>query len=143
MKEIGQVIEKKRNTVLVRFGENSHCASCKVGCAAKNNDRIIEIISDLDVRPGDRVEVEFQEKKFLFGAFLSYLFPLLFFLVGYLAGTIISELMSLKTEALSVVLSFAFLAFSYLLLRKAFASGWIKQSTFEPKIVKTMGKKEA
>lgn len=140
MREVGEVVEKRGNTAVVRFEGTSHCAGCKMSCSTRGKNRYLELADSLGVAPGDFVEVEFEEKRFVKGAFLSYVFPLLFFIVGYAVGHLISKAAGLTSELLSVALSFVFLGLSYLLLKILFSSGILKASYFEPRMVRKLKK---
>lgn len=139
MKEIGEVVRKEGSKAVIRFHGSSHCATCKVGCPSKGKERFIEVVDSAGVKVGDLVEVEFSEKKLLLGAFLSYIFPLIFFFAGYFAGSLVLSALKLKAEAIAVASSFAFMFFGYFLIKKAFDVGLLKSSEFEPKLVRKIG----
>jgi len=136
MKEVGKVVEKHNGKAIVRFSASSACAGCKMGCSARGKERIIEVVDPLNVNVGDTVEVEFEEKKLLWGAFLSYLLPVLFFLAGYLAGSLLGKTAGVKGEGLAILTSFLAFALSFVLIKFGFDRGLLKSSDFIPVIVK-------
>lgn len=136
MKEIGTVVEKHKDKAVVRFAASPACSGCKMGCAARGKDRIIEAYDPVNVNVGDTVEVEFEERKLLWGAFLSYLLPVLFFLAGYAGGSLLGSTAGIKGEGPAILGSFLFLVLSFVLLKLGFDRGFLKTADFIPVIVK-------
>lgn len=138
MREVGEVVEKKGSNAVVRFKGTSHCAGCKMGCSSKGKNRYLELADEIGVEPGDIVEVEFEEKRFIKGAFLSYVFPLIFFIAGYASGYLVSRAIGCASEVLPVAFSFLFLGLSYLFIKFLFGAGILESSYFEPRIVRKL-----
>jgi positive regulator of sigma E activity len=136
MRELGTVIEKENGKAIIKFSATPACSGCKMGCSAMGKERTIEAIDPLGVKVGETVEVEFEERKLLFGAFLAYLLPVFFFFVGYLFGIFLGKAVGVAGEGPAIISSFVFFGLSFLLLKLGFERGILKTSDFVPVIIR-------
>lgn len=143
MKEIGTVIEVNENKAVVKFNQSPACSGCTMSCAAKGKERIVEAFDRVGVKPGERVEVEFEERKALIGSALIYVVPLLFFIVGYTIGSLLASFFNLKSEGLAILSAFIFLAISYAFIGGLTKRSVIKEESFIPIIVRKCSENES
>lgn len=87
MTELGTVTEIKDRLLSVQLEENEGCAACS-NSSCKDKRQSIKVYNrdGLDVREGDRVEVEVQGRAQLSGAFWVLGMPLALLVGGYVAG---------------------------------------------------------
>lgn len=88
MREIGivqNVFGEYADVAIVRktaCGEN--CASCKGGCTP--SEQIVRAKNTASAKKGDRVAVELGSRKVVNAAFLAYIVPIIFLVLGTIAG---------------------------------------------------------
>jgi positive regulator of sigma E activity len=143
MRETGTVVQVKKNMAIVRFKHSPACSGCAMGCAAKGKERIIEAYDRVGVKPGERVEVEFEERKALLGSALTYIVPLFFFIAGYAAGSLLTSFFKIKSEGPAILSAFLFLSLSYLFIRWLMKKSIIKEETFIPVIIRKYSENES
>ena len=87
MMELGTVTEIKDRLLSVQLEENEGCAACS-NSSCKDKRQSIKVYNrdGLDIREGDRVEVEVQGRAQLSGAFWVLGMPLALLVGGYVAG---------------------------------------------------------
>ena len=114
MKQIGIVVRQTRKKATVRVkrptscGENcAHCAGCPT------TDQLVTVSNPLGAPRGATVEIETDDKKVFFAAFLVYVLPLLFFIGGYVLGAKITTVLPLQ-----ILIAFACLFVFFFALRK-------------------------
>ena len=87
MTELGTVTEIKDRLLSVQLEENEGCAACSNSSCKDKRQSIKAYNRDgLDIREGDRVEVEVQGRAQLSGAFWVLGMPLALLVGGYVAG---------------------------------------------------------
>lgn len=87
MTELGTVTEIKDRLLSVQLEENEGCAACSNSSCKDKRQSIKAYNRDgLDIREGDRVEVEIQGRAQLSGAFWVLGMPLALLVGGYVAG---------------------------------------------------------
>ena len=113
MTKLGFIREVKGNMAYVRFLRESacggNCSSCG-GCASKPFDKWIENTLSLSV--GDKVEVETENKKILFLAFMVYILPLSLFFISALAFSYFYN------ETIGTILGVAVFFLSFIITKK-------------------------
>ena len=122
----GLVIAVEDNAVVVQTQRVSTCGSCasKQGCGtaalAKGMGKgvtEIRIVTDLDVKVGDRVTLAIEESALLKGSLFIYLFPLMAMILGSLVGDYYSNRLAINNELLSIFCGLAGLVGALLLAR--------------------------
>ncbi|HNS66507.1 MAG TPA: SoxR reducing system RseC family protein [Mesotoga infera] len=113
MRELAIVKELKRDTVLLEKARTQACASCgsKNSCSVSQGDKIVTIQAlrnDIEVEPGDTVEIETGKLSATRVAMIVYGIPLIVFL-----AVLIVVNTFLKSEGLAVGLAFASIAVVY------------------------------
>lgn len=113
MRELAIVKELKRDTVLLEKARTQACSSCgsKNSCSVSQGDKIVTIQAlrnDIEVEPGDTVEIETGKLSATRVAMIVYGIPLVVFLTVLI---VINTF--LKSEGLAVGLAFASVAVVY------------------------------
>ncbi len=113
MRELAIVKELKRDTVLLEKARTQACSSCgsKNSCSVSQGDKIVTIQAlrnDIEVEPGDTVEIETGKLSATRVAMIVYGIPLIVFL-----AVLIVVNTFLKSEGLAVGLAFASIAVVY------------------------------
>lgn len=88
MKEIGTVIRIEKNNCVIQIepeGGCSHCSmnSCCKGMGTGKRELTLKR-GNLEIHPGDVVEIETSTRGFLTAAFLVFIFPLILSMTAYL-----------------------------------------------------------
>ncbi len=114
--DIGTVVACDGTMVTVTLHSREECASCALGkiCTVnRNSDAAIIVSTDLDVVPGDRVEVSIDDSLFLKVSVIMYGVPLMTFLAGVFgryALSLIPGFPAVLAAAIPVVCGFIALA---------------------------------
>jgi len=87
MKETGTVNRIEGEKVFLNCGSPSACKGCAAGSFCKTRDREIEALNNrkIEIRTGDQVEIFLPPGRTVFSGFMVLIFPLLTFILGYLA----------------------------------------------------------
>ncbi|MCS7201677.1 MAG: SoxR reducing system RseC family protein [Dictyoglomus sp.] len=86
MKEIGKVIDKKENIVVVELTPSSLCSSCSLCQRGKNSKFLLNAIDECSAEIGDIVSLEIPRASYYKATLLIYIIPLFFFLLGVFIG---------------------------------------------------------
>jgi sigma-E factor negative regulatory protein RseC len=117
MKEIGRVIEKNGNKLIIELSPSSYCSSCKL-CQRGNEDNfILEVLDKCSAKPGDFVSIEISKSSYYKATILIYIVPLIFFILGTIIGYIIGNYFKKDSQILGFVFGLLFLSLSYLVIR--------------------------
>jgi len=122
MKQCGLVIETLESTAKVRMQRHSSCAgcnACKMGSAEKPIE--LEALNTPKASVGQMVEVEMEHQHVLRAAFLMYVFPLLFLVVGVVVGHYGLRALGVVQYAdlFTALVAFAFTGAAYLILNRS------------------------
>ena len=92
MKQIVTIQENKDGKIIAGC-DKSQCDGCKGSffCTSKKSDFQVLNPEGLELKAGDKAEIELEPKKTLFTVFMSLAFPLLMFLPGYFIGALVSD----------------------------------------------------
>ncbi len=94
------------------------CDSCGGGCNSTNSI-ILEIENTLDAKVGEYVIIESKSSTILKSAFVAYIMPLIFMIVGVVIGmAVFKNLGFAGYETYGFFVGLVFLAVSYLVLRQ-------------------------
>lgn len=122
MKQCGLVIETLENTAKVRMQRHSSCAGCNA-CKMGSSEKPIELeaLNTPKAAVGQMVEVEMEHQHVLLAAFLMYVFPLLFLVVGVVVGHYGLRALGVVQYAdlFTALIAFAFTAAAYLILNRS------------------------
>lgn len=118
MEETGRVIALKEKTALISTPRKSGCQHCRL-CLFDNTGQnmILEVNNPLNAQVGQMVKVEMPGKNILLGASLTYLVPLIVFIMGILFGNWLGRWLGVNPESFGIVLGFSFLAMVILVNR--------------------------
>mgnify|MGYP001031529806 CR=1 FL=1 len=121
MKQCGLVVQTLENTAKVRMQRHSSCAgcnACKMG--AEENPIELEALNPKNAVQGQMVEVEMEHEHVLLAAFLMYVVPLIFLVVGVIVGHYGLRAMGVtsNTDFFTAIIAFGFTAVAYLLLNR-------------------------
>lgn len=121
MKQCGLVVQTLENTAKVRMQRHSSCAgcnACKMG--AEENPIELEALNPRKAVQGQMVEVEMEHEHVLLAAFLMYVVPLIFLVVGVIVGHYGLQAMGVteNTDFFTAFIAFGFTAVAYVLLNR-------------------------
>ncbi len=123
MEEMGEVVElREANLALVQFKRSPICKNCNVCYLAAPSKELMltEARNEIKASIGDKVRVEVEPKSILTAAFIIYTIPVIFFILGYIAGFFLSlAITQLRniSETIGVILAFIAFGFSFLFIR--------------------------
>jgi len=103
MREKGEVVSFVDGTARVRFERSDACARCGLCRAGFGTEPLLEVETEKPLSVGDKVTVEIKGPGFLRASILVFLIPLIFFLVGTLAGRALAINLSLKGNTVDLV----------------------------------------
>ncbi len=107
--DIGTVVRIDGNRVRVEVQRGAGCKSCSLRgmCFGRNTPSIFDLTSELDLQPGDRVELEIAPATRILSALMVFALPLVLLFAGYLiASRWLAELPSIGVAFLAAALSF-------------------------------------
>ena len=121
MKQCGLVVQTMERTAKVRMQRHASCAGCNA-CKMGSQEKPIELEA-LNLRqavPGQMVEVEMEQENVLLAAFLMYVVPLIFLVIGVLAGHYGLGALGINQyrDLLTALIAFLFTALAYLILNQ-------------------------
>ena len=125
-KELVKVENILGNKLEVRFTRSKMCSCCKIEylCSKEANTLIIDNIG-LDLRKGDQIEVGIESKKAFFATSLTFLIPMLIFIIILLVSFRKNELLSFSLALAGI--------FIYYGIMKVFLKKW--DSNFQLKVL--------
>ena len=123
MKQI-VTIQENKNGKIIAGCDKSQCEGCKGSffCTSKKADFQILNPENIDLKPGDKAEINLEPKKTLFTVFMSLAFPLLMFLPGYFISALISgsEAIHFIGAIIGVAIGFAISAIYFRVTKKTY-----------------------
>lgn len=121
MGEIGQVIDKKGESVTVSLERTEACAHCRACIAGmQKREMLMTARNECGANVGDYVKIELREGVFIKAAVVMYAVPLVFLVTGFFAGSAIGNLTGLNniSEIVGFAVGIFFMFFSYVIIRK-------------------------
>ncbi|RJQ32984.1 MAG: hypothetical protein C4562_01700 [Actinobacteria bacterium] len=113
--EQGKVIKVNDNKATVALSKTDACKSCGACNAFGGADKLMtcEVENTLGVAEGDRVYIEIAQKHEVIATFLIFVMPVLFMIIGYFVGFLISSVIyKSPSEKVGVGVAAIFFAFS-------------------------------
>ncbi len=116
MEEKGRIIEVEGSLARVEIERKSACGTCRACTLGMGNTMITEAENPLGAKIGQRVRLEISSWEVLKGAFLIYILPLLFLILGLVLGITITNRYGLaeSSQTVGLILGLAFLVLSFI-----------------------------
>lgn len=113
IREEGRVIDYKNGLVKIQIDAKPSCHSCKL-CSKGKDGMAMEVNTDSTFSQGDRIYLEIEGRNLLLCFFMLYLFPVISFIIGIIAGYILAQILSYTRfqEPFEIISGFLFLAMS-------------------------------
>ena len=121
MKQIGQVIKTDPDfsTARVRMQRHASCQGC-TACKMGSSDKPIEMeaLNSIQAQAGNWVEVEMDHQRVLKAAFLMYIIPLVFLVIGILATNFLTGMAGIHRyrDGLTAIGGFVATATAFIIL---------------------------
>ena len=111
--DLGTVIEVEGEKIRVEVVRSANCKTCSMQsfCFGLNKPAVFEVESELELKPGDKVELEIAPASRIISSLLIFGLPILCLFLGYFIGNIWLE------ELPSICIALAATAFSYIILK--------------------------
>lgn len=120
MQEVGTVVEVRDDLAIVEVERSPACERCGV-ChhMLGTNKMVAEARNDAQAKVGEKVNLEIESKIFLTMAFVLYIVPVVFLIIGYFIGSTLVAFLQKPTysQEVGILSGFIFLGFSYLIIR--------------------------
>lgn len=115
MEERGKVIRVQGEVATVEVTRHEACRHCNACDFGRTDSIVVEATNRAGARPGDEVELELESSRVLGAAFVAYMVPLLFMVVGIYLGTVLARATGRAGSAslFGAVLGLALLGVSY------------------------------
>lgn len=117
MKEIGKIIDKKGNIIVVELTPSSFCSNCSLCHKERSEKFILEAINQCSANIGDIVSIEISKSSYYKATILVYIIPLFFFLVFILIGYLIGNNLNKDPQLFGLILGILGLVFSFFFVR--------------------------
>ncbi|MBN2008316.1 SoxR reducing system RseC family protein [candidate division KSB1 bacterium] len=131
--EYGTVVKMEDDRVVIRLETSEQCNSCgaKDCCVSlgDENARQMELPTRRKFNVGDSITIGYEPSSRIFSAFLVFILPILFLIIGYFVGIKI-----FASEGKAILSAFAALAISFIFVR-AIAKLLEQRESFTPVIV--------
>ena len=128
MKQKVTVIENKGEEIVVGC-DKSACEGCHGSMFCSKNEHLFEVLNPakIDLKQGDKAEIEMPSGKTLSSVFLSLAFPLIMFFPGYFIGRKFSS-----NELVLLLFGVIFMALGFLIAALFFKK---KKKNYMPYVV--------
>jgi len=138
--EHGIVTEVTPGIAWVKTARNASCEGCasKGSCMSKGSDMIVRTINAANARVGDRVVVSLKTGAFLRATFLIYLVPVIFLMIGAMAGHVIAGRLGMNPSPVAAMAGLGCLIVSVMLVKRN-AGRMADDVAYQPKIVRVIG----
>jgi sigma-E factor negative regulatory protein RseC len=139
--EEGIIIKVESGTAWVTTTKTNACE----GCAAKSSCTVlgggkemeVEAINDAGAQVGQKVVLHFQTSPLLKAAFLLYVVPILFLLLGAFIGDQAAPRFSIDPSACSAIVGFIFFGISIKLV-KSKGNKLARKDAYRPKVIRIL-----
>lgn len=135
MKQTATVIDNKDDKLIVGCDKTA-CEGCHASFFCTNKDNSFEALNPqkIDVRKGDKVELDMPTGKTIKSILLSLAFPLIMFLPGYFVGKIFTN-----NELILVLWGLGFIALGFLISYLYFRK---KKDEYSPSVSSKLEKED-
>lgn len=120
--EEGMVLSTKGNIAQVKITPKGTCPDSHVGCPVKalaeGREFITEVDNSINAQAGQRVVIKIEPSHFYIGLMLVFVMPLVFLIIGYLAGIFIAKLINRQEEAFGYIFMALGFIFSFIPMAK-------------------------
>jgi len=112
--DVGTVVTVNGTRVKVELVRGASCKSCSMRgmCFGRNTPAVFDLESDLDLSPGDRVQLEISPSTRVLTSLMVFGLPLLSLFAGYLIGS------RWLAELPAIGIAFGATALSFLLMKQ-------------------------
>lgn len=115
VEERGRVVEVYGGLAKVQVTRHEACRHCKACDFGRTDTVVVEATNRAGARPGDEVELELEGSRVLGAAFIAYMVPLIFMVVGIYLGTVVARALGRGASAslFGAVVGLVLLGLSY------------------------------
>ena len=112
--EQGKIVQIAEQKAIIQMEASSHCNTCgaRHSCTALSGEMVrqIEIPIIKNIKVGDNVTISYQPRNRIISAFLVFILPILFLILGYFIGLYFwgSEGKAILTSFAGLILAFIF-----------------------------------
>ncbi len=108
-KETVEVVQVLEGEVKIKFAKRQSCSSCKAShICGQDKETLILDKGKLDLQPGDKVEVEIDERKTILANLITLFIPAIIFIGGLIffqgQGEILSFLLAISSVCIYYVI---------------------------------------
>jgi len=132
-------IETQRKSACGQCSANKGCGTSVLSKVMGNKLSKMKAINNINAQVGDEVVVGLNENSLLKGAFMTYLFPLLFLFLFSLVGQYITTLFEIKNNEFIVIIFSIFGFYAGLTWLKRFSTSIERDENYQPVILKKTG----
>lgn len=138
MREVGKVLRLESGLAVVEVPRSEACRYCRGCYLGLDRDKMLaEAKNQLQAKVGDEVALEMEPEKFVTAAFVIYLIPVIFLIVGYFTGDFVANILNIRGASVGIIFSLALFALAYVAIgaidKRARLSG-----RFDPRIVEIL-----
>ena len=116
MDEIGKVVRLERDVAVVEVPRSEACETCQACYLLRDGSHLMvaEARNVAGAKVGDRVKLELEAKSVLKAAFIAYIIPFFFFILGYAIGSWLASTISNNYQEITgFVVGFLMLGLAY------------------------------
>lgn len=136
--EIGEVINKEGNQLVIKMQRTEACAKCRA-CSAgmKKEDMIIKAEDMCGAEIGNKVDVVLDNANFMIATLIMYGIPFIAFMIGVFGGYYGAANMGIKNgELIGIGTGLVFVIIAYFIIHTQ--EHRFKKSGFVPKAIKVV-----
>lgn len=129
-KEIVEVVKVEPDNIWIKFKKTSSCSHCTASevCGKTEREIVIDNPKELNLKPGDKIEVGIEEKITFFITFLTFFIPTLIFIIALV-------IFKNKPAGVGFLWALVLMTFYYIFLRNFVAS---KRKEFSLRVLRKL-----
>ena len=135
MLDKGRVLKAEGDMASIEVASSAACAGCGACHKESSGKMLLEAENPVGAKAGDMVEVEVSSAARVLGPFIVFGIPIVLFIIGIVAGSLISE-----NAGIALGLIFLLASSIFIKLIDRYAS---KQKKFRNRIIRVEGKHES
>jgi len=116
MRETGRILKKDGNGIEIEMNQGYACSGCSACFIDKDKGHILRIHQEIDVKPGELVEIEVQPAFAIKSAFLLFFMPLVMLVLGYFLFMYLIPIQTLEMPYRGILGAIFGLIFSFFLV---------------------------